>query len=100
MVRWVIGSILHGGPIELFLDPASAPRLCVTKDVVCVIPSVYIKEPFLLIGKNSPWGGSGFSLSLSEWSFTICLTPYTCVVSLNKTFPSFLLLNINVFNRF
>ena len=21
------GSILHGGPIELFLDPASAPRL-------------------------------------------------------------------------
>ena len=27
MVRWVIGSILHGGPIELFLIPASAPRL-------------------------------------------------------------------------
>ena len=27
MVRWVIGSILHGGPIELFLVPASAPRL-------------------------------------------------------------------------
>ena len=22
MVRWVIGSILHGGPIELFLVPA------------------------------------------------------------------------------
>ena len=37
---------------------------------------VHIKEPFLLIGKSSPCGGSGFPLSLSEWSFTICLTPY------------------------
>ena len=27
MVRWVVGSILHGGPIELILVPASAPRL-------------------------------------------------------------------------
>ena len=28
MVRWVVGSILHGGgPIELFLVRASAPRL-------------------------------------------------------------------------
>ena len=27
MVRWVVGSILHGGPIELFLVPASVPRL-------------------------------------------------------------------------
>ena len=32
MVRWVIRSILHGGPIELFLVPAS-----VTKAVVCVL---------------------------------------------------------------
>ena len=37
---------------------------------------VHIKEPLLLIGKSSPRGGSGFPLSLSEWSFTICLTPY------------------------
>ena len=29
---------------------------------------VYIKEPLLLIGKSSPCGGSGFPLSLSEWS--------------------------------
>ena len=36
----------------------------------------HIKEPLLLIGKSSPCGGSGFPLSLSEWSFTICLTPY------------------------
>ena len=37
---------------------------------------VHIKETLLLIGKSSPCGGSGFPLSLSEWSFTICLTPY------------------------
>ena len=35
MVLWVVGSILHGGPIELFLVPASAPQL-----VVCAILSV------------------------------------------------------------
>ena len=35
---------------------------------------VHIKEPLLLIGKSSPCGSSGFPLSLSEWSFTICLT--------------------------
>ena len=27
MVRWVVGSIRHGGPIELFLMKASYPRL-------------------------------------------------------------------------
>ena len=32
---------------------------------------VHIKDPLLLIGKSSPCGGSGFPLSLSEWSFTI-----------------------------
>ena len=30
---------------------------------------VHIKEPLLLIGKSSPCGGSGFPLSLFEWSF-------------------------------
>ena len=45
----------------------------------CILPIAlfaYIKEPLLLIRKSSPCGGSGFPLSLSEWSFTICLTPY------------------------
>ena len=37
---------------------------------------MHIKEPLLLIGKSSPCGGSRFPLSLSEWSFTICLTSY------------------------
>ena len=27
MVRWVVGSIPQGGPIELFLVPASVPRM-------------------------------------------------------------------------
>ena len=27
MVRWVVGSIARDGPIELFIDPASVPRL-------------------------------------------------------------------------
>ena len=49
----------------------------ITKAVACVILSViHIKEPLLLIGKSSPCGGRGFPLSLSEWSFTICLMPY------------------------
>ena len=47
----------------------------VTKVVGCIILSgmMHIKEPLLLIGISSPCGGSGFPLSLSEWSFTICL---------------------------
>ena len=65
----------------------------VTKDVVFVILSgsmVHVKEPLLLIEKSSPCGGSRFPLSLSEWSFTICLMPYNrkyivLSVSLNKT---------------
>ena len=65
------------GPIEQFLIPVSAG---VTKAVVCIIlpgmMHIIIKEPLLLIGKSRPCGGSGFPLSLSEWSFTICPTPY------------------------
>ena len=58
---------------------------------------MHIKEPLLLIRKSNPCGGSGFPLSLSEWSFTICPTTYNrkqnvLSASLNKTFPSFLLL--------
>ena len=37
---------------------------------------VHIKEPLLLIDKSSLCGGSGFPFTLSEWSLTICLTPY------------------------
>ena len=33
MVQWVVGSISHGGPIELFFIPATG----VTKAIVCSI---------------------------------------------------------------
>ena len=51
---------------------------CSKGHVMCypVSGMLHIKEPLLLIGKSSQCGGSGFLLSLSEWSFTICLTPY------------------------
>ena len=50
MVRWVIGSIHHGGPIELFLVPARDPRhgMCYP---VCGM--VHIKYPLLLIKKSN-----------------------------------------------
>ena len=70
MGRWIDPSL--GGPIELFLIPASVPRLVLTK--ACGM--VHIKEPLLLVGKSSLCGGSGFPLSLSEWSFTTCPTPH------------------------
>ena len=79
MVRWIVGSILHVvNPLSYFsFQPVLHDG--VTKAVVCAILSVgmvHIKEPLLLIGKSSPCGGSGFPLSLSEWYFTVCPTPY------------------------
>ena len=67
-----------GGPIELFLIPAQLHDWCNKDRGMCypVSGMVHIKEPSLLIGKSNPCGGSGFPLLLSEWSFTICLTPY------------------------
>ena len=38
---------------------------------ICLCGMVHIKELLLLIGKSTPRGGSGFALSLSEWSVTI-----------------------------
>ena len=60
-----------GGPIELFLWCIKGCGMCYP---VCGM--VHIKEPLLLIGKSSLCGSSGFPFSLSEWSLTICLTPY------------------------
>ena len=71
MVRWVVGSILHGERTELILVPEKGRGMCYP---VCRM--MHIKEPLLLIGKCSPCDGSGFPFSLSEWSLIICVTPY------------------------
>ena len=63
-------------PLSYFSFQPVLHDLCNKGRGMCypVCGMVYIKEPLLLIGKSS--GGSGFPLSLSEWSFTIYLTPY------------------------
>ena len=79
MVRWVIRSILHGvDPLSYFsFEPVLLNWCNKGRGMYCpVCGMVHIKEPLLLIGKSSPCGGSGFPLSLSEWSFTICPMPY------------------------
>ena len=98
MVRWVVGSILCGvDPLSYFSFQPVLHDWCSKCRGMCypVYGMMHIKEPLLLIGHSRPCGGSGFPLSLSEWSFTICMTPYNrkynvLSASLNKTFPSFL----------
>ena len=71
MVRWVVGSILHGlDPLSYFSFQPVLHDWC-NKGRGMYYPvcgMVHIKEPLLLIGKSSLCGGSGFPLSLSEWS--------------------------------
>ena len=94
MVRWVVGSILLGvDPLSFFSFQPVLHDWCNKGSGMCypVCGMVHLKEPLPLIDKSSPCGGSGFPLSLSDWSFTICPTPYNVLsASLNTTFPSFL----------
>ena len=79
MVRWVVGSILHGVDRMSYFSLQPVLHDWCNKGRGMRYPvcgTVHIKEPLLLIGKSSPCGGSGFPLSLSEWSLTICPTPY------------------------
>ena len=75
MVRWVVGSILYEvNALSYFSFQPVLHDWC-TKGRGMYYPvcgMVHIKEPLLLIGKSSPCGGSGFSLS--EWSFTIIMS--------------------------
>ena len=80
MVRWVVGSILHGvDPLSYFSFHPVLHDWCYKGRGMCypVCGMMHIKEPLLLIGKNSLCGSSGFPFSLSEWSLTICLMPFT-----------------------
>ena len=74
MVRWVVGSIPHG--VDQLSYFSFQPVIHDRGMYYPVCEMMHIKEPLLLIGKGSLSAGSGFPLSLSEWSFTICLTPY------------------------
>ena len=82
MVRCVVGSILHGAdPLSYFSFQPVLHDWCNQDRGMCypLCGMVHIKEPLLLIDKSSLCGGSGFPFSLSEWSFTICPTPYNCI---------------------
>ena len=59
--------------VRAFAHGAMGPDWCNKGRGMCypVCGMMHIKEPLLLIGKSSLCGGSGFPLSLSEWSFTI-----------------------------
>ena len=69
MVRWVVGSILHGvKPLSFFSFHPALHDWC-NKGRGMYYPvcgMMHIKLPLLLIGKSSLCGGSGFPLSLSE----------------------------------
>ena len=79
MVRWVVGSILPGvDPLSYFSFQPVPHDWCKNGRGICypVCGMMHIKELLLLIDKSSLCGGSRFPFSLSEWSSTICLTPY------------------------
>ena len=67
-----------GGPLSYLLFQPVLHDWCNKGCGMCypVCVMMHIKEPLLLIGKSSLCGSSRFLLSLSEWSFTICVTPY------------------------
>ena len=60
MVQWVVRSILHGGPIELFLIPASAPGVTKVYVLSCLWGDAYKRT------LAADCVGSGFHLSLVE----------------------------------
>ena len=73
------GSSDHGvGPLSYFSFQPVLHDWCNKGRGMCypLCGMVHIKEPSLFIDKSSLCGGSGFHFSLSEWSLTICLTPY------------------------
>ena len=66
MVRWVVGSILHGvDPLSYFSFQPVLHDWCNKGRGMCypVCGMVHIKEPLLLIDKSSLCGRSGFPLS-------------------------------------
>ena len=64
MVRWVVGSILHGGPDPLgyFSFQPVLLEWCNKGRGMCypVFGMMHIKEPLLLIGKSTYVAAAGF----------------------------------------
>ena len=81
MVRVSAHGVMGGwinSSLRYFLFQPVLHDWCNKGHVMCypVSGMVHIKEALLLIGKSNPCDSSGFPLSLSEKSFTICLMPY------------------------
>ena len=98
MVQWVVRSILHGvDPLSYFSFQPVLHDWCNKGCGMCypLCGMVHIKEPLLLIDKSSLCGGSRLPFSLSEWSLTICLTPYNR--RLKVFFIAYLLCHFNVY---
>ena len=74
----IILSISRPNPLSYFSFQPVLHDTCNKGRGMCypVCGIVHIKEPLLLIYKSRLCGGNGFPFSLSEWSLTICLTPY------------------------
>ena len=76
MVRWVVGSILHGvDPLSYFSFQPVLHDWC-NKGRGMYYPvcgMMHIKEPLLLIGKSSLCGGSRFPLSYLSGSLPYVL---------------------------
>ena len=61
MVRWVVGSNLHGGPIDLFLVPVIHGWYNKVRGMYYLVYGMmYMKQPLLLIGKRSHVAVAGF----------------------------------------
>ena len=95
---FMVRAFAHGA-MDRRIDPSWWTKCHISHFTQCSTTGmVHIKEPLMLIWKNSPCsGGSGFPLSLPEWSITICPTPYNCIKNglsalLNKPFPCWILL--------
>ena len=75
MKQWVVGSIPHGGPIELFSHSSWCYTTCVTKGHGMCYPvcgMVHIKYPLLLIKKSSPCLVPLFGVSLGWLCGSYC----------------------------
>ena len=58
-----------------YIQDSTYHGLCYTsRRALAETRNISIGSPHELIGKSNPCGGSGFPHSLSEWSFTICMT--------------------------